>query len=311
MIGKISRVALREVWRHEAYDLTVWLESNIDVLNEALGLRLSNPERERSAGSFNIDIVAEDESGNPVIIENQLEKSNHDHLGKVLTYLVAMGAKIGIWIVADPRPEHISVISWLNESTAADFYLLKIEAIKIGDSPAAPLLTPIVGPSEEAKEIGRTKKDIAERYLIREQFWAKLLVIAKTKTKLHASISPGKHNWIGTSAGKPGLGYNYSLTKDHSQVELYIDRGKGQEEENLRIFGDLSKSRAEIEEVFGEPLDWQELEESRACRIAKRFSGGYRANEDEWEKIITVMIDTMMNFENAIGPKLKPILKTL
>jgi len=144
MIGKIERVPLREVWKHEAADFTQWLQDNIDVLNEVIDLNLSNPEREQAAGSFSIDIVAEDEAGNPVIIENQLEKSDHDHLGKVMTYLVAMGAKIAIWIVADPRPEHIAAIAWLNESSAANFYLLKIEAIQINDSPPAPLLTVIL-----------------------------------------------------------------------------------------------------------------------------------------------------------------------
>lgn len=171
MIGKIKRVPLRDVWKHEALDFTRWLQENIDILNEVIDLNLSNPEREQSAGSFNIDIVAEDESGTPVIIENQLEKSDHDHLGKLVTYLVAMGARAAIWIVSNPRPEHIAAITWLNESSSANFYLLKVEAIQIGDSLPAPLLTEIVGPSEEGKEVGRAKQEIAERYIIRERFW--------------------------------------------------------------------------------------------------------------------------------------------
>ena len=141
MIGKIERVKLRDVWKHEAFDLTRWLQDNIDVLNESIDLNISNPEIEQSAGSFKVNIVAEDDSGNPVIIENQLEKSDHDHLGKLITYLVAMGAKTAIWIVSDPRPEHLASISWLNESSSVNFYLLKLEAIKIGDSPHASLLT--------------------------------------------------------------------------------------------------------------------------------------------------------------------------
>ena len=92
MIGKIERVKLRDVWKHEAYDLTRWLQDNIDVLNEAIDLNISNPEIEQSAGSFKVDIVAEDDSGNPVIIENQLEKSDHDHLGKLITYSEANSA---------------------------------------------------------------------------------------------------------------------------------------------------------------------------------------------------------------------------
>ena len=181
MIGKIERVALREVWKHEALDFTQWLQDNIDVLNEVLDIELSNPERKQSAGAFNVDIVAEDDSGDPVVIENQLEKNNHNHLDKIITYLVAIGAKSAIWIVADPRPEHVSSINWLNESSSANFCFLKVDAIKIGDSPPAPLITVIVGPSEESKEVGKTKKEMSERYYIREKFWTKLLELSKQK----------------------------------------------------------------------------------------------------------------------------------
>jgi RecB family endonuclease NucS len=92
-IGKIRRVALREVWRHEALDFTTWLELNADVLSDALGVTIDNVERERSAGSFSVDLVGEDESGHAVVIENQLERSDHDHLGKLITYLAAFEAK--------------------------------------------------------------------------------------------------------------------------------------------------------------------------------------------------------------------------
>ncbi|HTX12428.1 MAG TPA: hypothetical protein VME22_27670, partial [Solirubrobacteraceae bacterium] len=106
-IGKIERIPLREVWRHEAYDLTTWLEENIDVLNDVLELSLSNVEREQAAGAFSVDLTAEEESGGMAVIENQLERSNHDHLGKLITYTAMMEARVAIWIVADPRPEHV------------------------------------------------------------------------------------------------------------------------------------------------------------------------------------------------------------
>lgn len=111
MIQKITRIPLREAFKHEAHDFTRWLEDNIDVLNDCLDISLSNAEREQNAGDFSVDIVAEDESGAKVIVENQLEKSNHDHLGKLITYLVAMEAKAAVWIVSDPRPEHVSAIT--------------------------------------------------------------------------------------------------------------------------------------------------------------------------------------------------------
>ena len=180
-IGKIKRVKLREVWKHEAKDFTTWLQDNIEILNDTLDLSLGNAEREQSAGTFSIDLVAEDDGGNFVVIENQLEKSNHDHLGKVITYLTSIGARTAVWIVADARPEHINAINWLNESTSADFYLIKLEAIKIDNSPAAPLFTLIVGPSIEGKQIGKTKKDLGERGKLRLEFWTKLLNFAKRK----------------------------------------------------------------------------------------------------------------------------------
>jgi len=306
MIGKIERVPLRDVWKHEAYDFTQWLQDNIDVLNNVIDINLSNPEREQNAGNFNVDIVAEDDSGNPVIIENQLEKSNHDHLGKLITYLVSIGAKTAIWIVASPRPEHVNAINWLNESSTANFYLLKVEAIKIGESPPAPLLTIIVGPSAEGKEVGRTKKELAERYIIREKFWSQLLELSKQKTKLHANISTTQHNWIGTSAGIRGLGFNYAIRKDSAQVELYIDRGEGSDIQNKDIFDQLYKNKDAIESTFGQALEWQSLEGKRACRIRKQINvGGYR--DDNWDQIQEEMVDNMIKLENALRPFIKKL----
>ena len=222
MIGKIQRVPIKEVWKNEAFDFTPWLRDNIDILNDILSFSLSSAESEQSAGSFSVDIVAEDESGNPVIIENQFGKSDHDHLGKLLTYLTVIESKTAIWIVENPRPEHISTISWLNESSSASFYLIKVEAVQIDDSKPAPLFTLIVGPSEESRQAGVIKKDIAERYFIRHRFWSVLLNISKEKTKLHANISPSQHNWIGTNT--KGLGFNYGIRQHDSQVERDIDR---------------------------------------------------------------------------------------
>ena len=306
-VGKIQRVPLREVWKHEALDFTTWLRENIDVLNEALNLSLANAERERAAGDFSVDLVAEDESGDPVIVENQLEKSNHDHLGKLLTYLVAIGAKTAISIVSERRREHVSTIAWLNESSPASFYLVKMEAIRIGDSPAAALLTEVVGPSEESRELGETKKELAERYTLRRRFWTELLERAAKRTALHANISPSRYNWIGTGAGISGLGFNYTVRQHDAGVELYIDRGKEAGAENERIFDQLVGERETVEEAFGGPLDWQRLEGKRAFRIKKQIDlGGYR-DEATWPEAHEAMIDAMTRLEKALKPQIRKI----
>ena len=236
------------------------------------------------------------------MVENQLEKSDHDHLGKLITYSVAIGAKTAVWIVADPRPEHVNAITWLNESGSANFYLLKIEAIRIGNSSPAPLLTVIVGPSEEGQSVGKTKKDIAERHLIREKFWAGLLEYAKNKAKLHSGVRAGQNSWISTGAGKYGLGFNYAIRQTEGQVELYIDRGKEGEEENQKIFDQLNSHKQEVESSFGETLEWQPLEGKRACRIRKIITiGGYR-DDEKWPEIYEQMVDAMVRLEKSIGP---------
>ncbi len=104
--------------------------------------------------------MGEDEAGNAIVIENQLERSDHDHLGKLITYLAAFEAKSAVWIVSDPRPEHMGAITWLNASgSGASFFLVKVEAIRIADSPAAPLLTLITGPSAETRQVVAQKQE--------------------------------------------------------------------------------------------------------------------------------------------------------
>lgn len=306
-IGKLERVSLREVWKHEAHNFTQWLENNITVLNDALDLNLVNVDREQAAGAFSIDLVAEDEGGGTVIIENQLEKSDHDHLGKLITYLTAMSAKSAIWIVSDPRPEHVAAITWLNESSSVAFYMVKVEAVRIGDSPPAPLFTLIVGPSEDSQDIGQTKKNIAERYSIRKRWWTQLIELSAKVNELHAHITPGEYSWIGTSSGVRGLNLNYVVRQDECAAELYIDRGKGADGENKAIFDQLHEHKAEIERAFGGPLRWERLEGKRACRIKySQNEGGYR-DEEKWPILQDKIIRAMDRLEKALYPYLEKL----
>jgi len=269
-IGKIERVPLREVWAHEAYDLTRWLEENVDVLDGVVRLGLEAAEREQTAGAFSVDLVARDADGRTVVIENQLERSDHDHLGKLITYTAMTDAKVAI------------------------------EGIRIGESLPAPLLTLIVQPSEGGRQAGEVKKEIAEGASIRRRFWTGLLERARRQTRLHGAISPSDNSWVSASAGKSGLEFNYSVTQHAGQVELYIDRGSG--EANLAIFRELLAHKDVIEDSFGGPLDWQPLEGRQACRIRKRFDGiGYR-DQERWGDLQSDLIETMIRLERALRP---------
>jgi hypothetical protein len=303
-IEKIQRVNLREVWRHEAHDFSAWLSDNIDVLNDAVDLNLASVEREQSAGSFSVDLVAEDDQlGGRVVVENQLERSDHDHLGKLITYLTAFDAKAAIWIVGDARPEHTAAIAWLNESADADFYLLKAEAIRIGASPAALLLTRIVGPSEETKRVGGEKRELSEREDLRFAFWRDLLAHAKSRMSLHANVSPHGRPWMGAGAGHAGPSFNYGAKMHGWSVFLYIDRGS--DAENNRVFDFLHAQREAIEAQFGGPIEWQRLDDRRACSIASRDGvGGCRDPKETWPDTHERMSETMARFVDSIQPNL-------
>ncbi|MDP2081382.1 MAG: DUF4268 domain-containing protein [Pseudotabrizicola sp.] len=304
-IGKLRRVALREVWKHEAYDFTQWLQANIDVLNEALPFNLVNVEREQAAGVFSIDLVAEDDSNGKVIIENQLEKSNHDHLGKLITYLTAMNARAAIWIVSEPRPEHVAAMSWLNDNSSADFYLLKVEAVQIGDSAPAALMTMIVSPADDKSDVARTNREFAARHDIRHAWWSQL--VKRPDAKLHAHITPSVQSWIGTSSGTRGLQLNYVITQDQCGAELYIDRGTDADDENKAIFDRLAMHRATIEAAFGGSLSWERLDTKRACRIKAFIPGGYKSPDEAWEGIQAQLVSAMNRLEAALRPHLQTL----
>ncbi|MGF1504175.1 MAG: DUF4268 domain-containing protein [Anaerolineae bacterium] len=298
-IERLERVPLRMVWPNEAYGFTPWLEENLDVLGDAIGLELANAEREQAAGTFSVDLVAEDLAGNPVIIEIQLGKSDHDHLGKLLTYQVAFQASTAIWLVSDPRPEHVAVINWLNEASSGSFYMVKVEAVRIGESAPAPLLTEIVGPSEKARLVGESKREFSESQARVYAFWDELLVYARTLTDLHANISPTHMLAVRTGAGITGITFNYVVHNYATRVELYINRRDGNEIEH--IFDQLYAQRVEIEERCGLPISWQRLDDKRASRIAIEIeTGGYR--DEHWEPIHRDMVAAMIQLEAALSP---------
>jgi len=305
MIGKIERVPLREVWKNEAKDFTSWLFDNLGVLGEEIDIDLTAVEKEENIGSFSADIVAEDGSGQKVLIENQLEKTDHDHLGKILTYISNLDAKTAIWVSSNPRPEHERAIDWLNETgSGVNFYLVKVEAYKIGSSDPAPKFTIIAGPSEKTEAVGEEKKEFAERHKLRLEFWRSLLEKSRQKTNLHSNISPNKYSWIGTGAGMSGLGYNYAITYKYGQVELYIDFGKGYDKDNKSVFDQLYSKRKEIEQAFGEALRWERLDNRRASRISKRYDYSGLGDKNKWDKLQNDMVDAMIRLEKSFK---KPI----
>lgn len=307
-IAELESVPLREHWKKEESDFSTWLEQNIDILSDALGLGLSVVQREKSAGAFQADLVAEDDVGQLVVIENQPERTDHDHLGKLLTYLTNLEAKIAIWISSDPRPEHVKAVGWLNEVTPSDtaFYLVQLPAYRIAGSDPAPLFTPIVGPSSEAKDVGASRKELGERHILRKESWGQLLAQAKDRgVKVHADCAPSTRIALGAGAGKTGLSFGYLVWDDRTGVELYIDTGD--RERNERIFDAFQSQKDAIEKAFGNPLARERLEGKRACRIRFTLMEGGLHDRDRWGAIADAMISAMDRLAKAFKPHIQAL----
>lgn len=301
-VHPLTPVPLREIWSHEARDFTRWLEKNLDYLGEAIGLTLEPIERESAIGDLAVDLLAEDDAGNRVIIECQLQRSDHEHLGKLLTYMGSFtDVKVAIWICAQPRPEHEKAVHWLNETFPVDtnIYLVQVEAYRIADSSPAVKFTVIAGPSEQSRQVGRHRKELAERHVLMREFWKQLIERLQGKTKLHANLKPSLTYWLSTR--KRGIEYNYVVLKDKARVELYIDTGDG--EKNKRIYDEIYKHKDAIEQRFGEPLEWQRLDMKCSCRVAASIKGKGKINDqDTWDTLQDAMIDAMIRLENAFAP---------
>lgn len=308
-IGNVEVVPVRKAFPHEAQHFTAWLEKNIAALSSRLGISLTVVQREKSVGDFNVDLLCEDSAGHPVIIENQLERTDHDHLGKLLTYLVNLEAKLAIWITTEPRPEHAKVVDWLNESTPSDisFFLVKVEAIRIGNSPFAPFFTVLASPDAQTKEVGEKKKEWADRHYKQLQFWTQLLDRSKTKTKLFSTVSPGRFYSLITGGGKTGVQFQYTISRDSGSVCLYIDNDQDTGKGNKAIFDALFQQKEQIHAELGFPLQWDRLDDKRASWIWYEITTGGLDKPDSWPVLQDHMIAAMMKLDQALRPRLAQI----
>lgn len=300
MVGRIKRENLSSVWKKEP-EFTKWLEANVDYLDEALGIGLTDAKSEASTGSFYCDLVAEDSAGNHVVIENQYYASDHDHLGKLLTYFASLDAQVGVWIVEKGRAEHIAAVEWLNQSGLGGFYLVKGEVITIGESEPAPVFTVIAAPSEQSEAVGTTKRELAERHQQRYAFWNELLKLSNDITPLFKNVKPSYDNWVGASCGRPGLSYSYVANQHACGAELYIDRGAGFEGWNGQAYSVLFSRKDEVEAAFGGALLWDEKDGRRGRRVRCELSGGYRDIADI-PNTIKSMVEAMVRLDSALRP---------
>ena len=234
-IGKLEEVDIRELWKHEQYDFSEWLskKENIENLNDILGLTLVDISKETYVGSYRCDLFAKDETtGIKVIIENQLEMSNHDHLGKIITYASGLDAKVVVWIVKEAREEHRSAIEWLNNNTNSNinFFLIEIHAYKIGNSDNAPMFQVIEQPNDFIKNNKSINSNdtMSKSQSQRLEFWNQFNNVLVERGKPFNVRKATTDHWYNVAIGTSDAHIDITLVNKDSVigVELYITDNK-------------------------------------------------------------------------------------
>ncbi len=292
-IGKLEEVDIRELWKHEQYDFSEWLskKENIENLNDILGLTLVDISKETYVGSYRCDLFAKDETtGIKVIIENQLEVSNHDHLGKIITYASGLDAKVVVWIVKEAREEHRSAIEWLNNNTNSNinFFLIEIHAYKIGNSDNAPMFQVIEQPNDFIKNNKSTNSNdtMNKSQSQRLEFWNQFNNVLVERGKPFNVRKATTDHWYNVAIGTSDAHIDITLVNKDSVigVELYIT-------DNKELFDKLYQRKDEIENDLGFKLDWRRLNNSKASRIVTFIKGLNFDDHSNYNELINKTID--------------------
>lgn len=311
-LGKLERISLRKAWAHEAGEFTPWLAQadNLNLLAETLGLdELELVGTEHPVGDFKVDILCSD-NGGKVIIENQLEKTNHTHLGQILTYAAGVGARKVIWVAESFRTEHVAALEFLNQHTTdeLDFFAVEIELWRIGDSPMAPSFNVVVKPNDWAKTGQQNAKAAASTTPTRQRnlrFWMAWSAWLQAKGSSLRTQKPAPQHWTNIALGRSGVHLAATVNSRESRVnmEVYIDHANSKV-----MFAQLHSQREAIEAELGVALDWQELPEGHACRILWRRPNAPAEDEAQWPAYFAWLEEAALRMTQVFKPRVKVLI---
>lgn len=307
-IGILEEVDIRDLWKHEQYDFSNWLAKAkiISYLNDILGLTLVDVNKEAYVGSYRCDLVAVDETdGTKVIIENQLEASNHDHLGKIITYASGLDAQVIVWIVKQAKEEHRSAIEWLNNNTNkhVNFFLIELHAYKIGDSNPAPKFEVVEQPNDFIKGSKNTSSGNNEMNKSQQErltFWTLFNDEIVAHGKPFNVRKATTDHWYDVAIGNSNCHLSITLVNSDSFIglELYIDNNK-------ELFDELYKYKNDIESETGINFDWQRLDDKKASRVLYKMPGlnfdDHSNYHELMEEIITKILAMRTVFKDYLS----------
>lgn len=314
--SELKRIPLREKWNHEASDFTPWLESNIQMLGDALGMDLEVVDREASVGDFSLDLRAQDlGSSRTVIIENQLTQTDHDHLGKLLTYAAGFDASIVVWISEEVRDEHRQAIEWLNQRTDTEtqFFAVVLEVLQIDDSKPALDFKLVVSPNEWQKsKKQKTSTNPSSRGEKYKSYFQVLIDELRETHKFTGAKVGVAQNCYNFSGGLGGISYAAWFATG-SKVRAYVAIRQKTDENRIKIFNTLENRKREIESNFDYPLEWTRDAEKSLSRIAisRDRDGDIELSDSELEEIREWHIENLLKLKDVFQPEIEKALETL
>ena len=310
-LGRLKKVDLREFFKDEARDFTPWLaeENNLELLGDTLGLDIELEDTEVRIGKFSADIVGLDRSSNrTIIIENQLEKTNHDHLGKIITYGGGKDAGIVIWICKKIQQEHRKGLDYLNDISTEDysFFGIEMELWKIGESEPAPKFNIVVSPNEWSKSVRASTsstRTLTDTKILQKEFWTGMMDYFNEKETFLSLRTPRPQHWHTFAIGKPHTRISNTINTQKNRLgcEIYVG-GK----EPKKRFHKLYEDKDNIERELGKELDWMELPEKKDCRIVI-FTDGDIKDRDNWDKCFEWFLEMSETFHKVFSPRVKKL----
>lgn len=306
-LGKLQEIDIRKVWQHEQYDFSKWLasEENIQELGDALNLSLTDVETEKFVGNYRCDILCKDEiTGKVVLIENQLESTNHDHLGKIITYASGLDASVVVWIVSSARQEHASAIEWLNKHTDDDlsFFLVEVHAYKIGDSDPAPQFKIIEQPNDFVKSVKIVSKnsEVSDSERCRLEFWTQLNDVLEERGKPFNKRKPTTDHWYSIAIGSSECHISIDLINKNHKIRVGVWIGDKKE-----LFDKFYANKDQIEAACGFELEWNRLDNKKASFVCTYIPGLDFDSTGNYAELMNKSIDLVLTMRKAFVPFLK------
>jgi Domain of unknown function (DUF4268) len=301
-LGILKSITPRQKWNNEASDFTPWLANNIAELNKAIGLELEIENTEVAVGPYSADILAKDTgTGKYVIIENQLEKTNHDHLGKAITYASVLDASSIIWVATNFTEEHQKALDWLNDHTNDEisFYGVQVELWQIDDSKPAVRFNVVSRPNEAVRQAAKTKasEELSDNRKFQFEFWTRFRdKLAKTR-KIPSLQTPRPQYWFDVSLGKTNIHISNTCNTDVNTVgaRVYIRHHIAD-----TMLPYLESRKEEIEKAIGQSLQWNPNPENRDLVIALYHSTDF-SDTKKVDEALDWLVDYTVKFRETFS----------